>query len=83
MTVEENTIKYAKALTESFLPKLKGVKYTEVTIRGGEEIWGKPRKATLQEKMRFINVYAERQAKLQAQIDWLHAEQEKHRKEAQ
>jgi nitrogenase molybdenum-iron protein alpha/beta subunit len=40
----------------------------------------KTRNATLQGKRNFLKIIAERQARLQAQIDWLHREQEKYRK---
>ena len=43
----------------------------------------KTRNATLQGKRNFLKIIAERQARLQAQIDWLHREQEKHRQEEQ
>jgi len=39
------------------------------------------KKATVLAKRRFLGIIAERQARLQAQIDWLHREQEKNRKE--
>ena len=80
MSVEENTVKYAKALQEELLPKMQGLTFTEVTMKGEEEIWHKPRPATLQEKLKIINVIAERQARLQKQIDWLHERQEYYRK---
>lgn len=40
----------------------------------------KTKHANVLAKRRFLGIIAERQARLQAQIDWLHAEQEKHRK---
>ena len=40
----------------------------------------KTKHATVLAKRRFLGIIAERQARLQAQIDWLHAEQEKNRK---
>lgn len=40
----------------------------------------KNKSATISGKRNFLKIYAERQAKLQAQIDWLRNEQEKHRK---
>ena len=40
----------------------------------------KTKNATLQGKRNFLKIIAERQARLQAQIDWLHREQEKYRK---
>ena len=40
----------------------------------------KTKKATVQGKRNFLKIIAERQARLQAQIDWLHSEQEKYRK---
>lgn len=40
----------------------------------------KTKNATLQGKRNFLKIIAERQARLQAQIDWLHMEQEKYRK---
>lgn len=78
MSIEENTVKYAKGLQEELLPKMKGLTFTEVTIDG--EIWHKPRKATLQEKLKLINVIAERQARLQEQLDWLAERKEYYRK---
>ncbi len=36
--------------------------------------------ATIRGKRSFLGIYAERQARLQEQIDWLHSEQEKHRR---
>lgn len=80
MSVEENTVKYAKALQEELLPKMKGLTFTEVTLKGDEEVWHKPRKANLQEKLKLINVIAERQAKLQEQLDWLAGQKEYYRK---
>ena len=38
------------------------------------------KKATVLGKRRFLGIVAERNARLQAQIDWLHSEQEKHRR---
>ena len=40
----------------------------------------KTKKSTVLAKRRFLGIIAERQARLQAQIEWLHAEQEKNRK---
>ena len=40
----------------------------------------KTKNATLQGKRNFLKIIAERQARLQAQIEWLHREQEKYRK---
>lgn len=40
----------------------------------------KTKNATLQGKRNFLKIIAERQARLQSQIDWLHREQEKYRK---
>ena len=80
MSIEENTVKFANALQEELLPKMKGLTYTEVTVNGDEEIWHKPRKASLQEKLRLLNVIAERQAKLQEQLDWLAERKEYYRK---
>ena len=40
----------------------------------------KTKRATVLAKRRFLGIIAERQARLQAQIEWLHAEQEKNRK---
>ena len=79
--VEQDTIKFTKALHEEFLPKLEGLEYTEVSLtENGDTEWHKPRKATLKDKLKLCNVIAERQAKLQAQIDWLHERQEYYRK---
>jgi len=81
LMVEANTIKYSKALEEEFLPKLKGLKFTEETLMPDDTVKrSRPREATLSEKLKFCHIYAERQARLQRQIEWLHAEQEKHRK---
>ena len=79
LMVEVNTIKYSKALEEEFLPKLKGLTYEEDAIQADGNVKRlNPRNATLSEKLKLCHVYAERQARLQRQIDWLHAEQEKH-----
>ena len=78
MNIEENTVKFAKALQEELLPKMKGLTYTEVTADGE---WQKPRKVTLPEKLKLINVIAVRQAKLQAQIDWLAERKEFYRQQ--
>lgn len=40
----------------------------------------KTKYANVLAKRRFLGIIAERQARLKAQIDWLHAEQEKYRK---
>ena len=77
MSVEENTVKFAKALQEDLLPKMKGLTYTEVTEDG---TWHKPRRTTLQEKLKLINVIAERQARLQEQIEWLAERKEYYRR---
>lgn len=61
--IEQNTVKFAKELDESFLPTMP-----------------KTKKSSVLAKRRFLGIMAERQARLQAQIDWLHAEQEKNRK---
>ena len=37
--------------------------------------------STVLAKRRFLGIVANRQARLQAQIDWLHAEQERNRKD--
>lgn len=37
--------------------------------------------STVLAKRRFLGIIAERQARLQAQIDWLHREQERNRKD--
>jgi len=36
--------------------------------------------STIRGKRHFLGIIAERQARLQEQIDWLHREQEKHRR---
>ena len=76
--IETNTIKYHKALTEEILPKLDGLTLTEEAKEG---TWMKPRKATMPEKNRLLFIIANRQAKLQRQIDWLRSEQERNRKD--
>lgn len=80
MSVEDNTVKFAKALQEELLPKMKGLTFTEVTLKGDKEIWHKPRKANLQEKLKLINVIAERQARLQEQNEWMAERKEYYRK---
>lgn len=80
-TIEENTIKFVRGLHEEFLPKLEGLEYTEERIKEDGTIERRnPRKATLREKVKLIDVIAIRQAKLQRQIEWLASEQEKHKK---
>ena len=39
------------------------------------------KKSTLLDKRKFLGIVANRQAKLDAQIEWLHREQERNRKE--
>lgn len=81
MSVEENTIKYSKALTEDLLPKFQTVTLVKVTVKGnGEEVWQKPQRATMQEKLKLLNTIAERQARLQEQIEWLAERKEYYRK---
>ena len=75
--LEQNTIKFHKGLVEDVLPKWKDLTFTE---EGKDGKWLKPRKATMQEKNKLLFVMANRQAKLQAQIDWLKNTQEKYRK---
>jgi len=40
------------------------------------------KKSTVLAKRRFLGIVAARQARLQAQIEWLHAEQEKYKEKA-
>ena len=81
LMVEKNTIKFSKALEDEWLPKMTKLTYEEDVLHEDGTVGRlKPRKATLQEKLKFCHVYAERQARLQKQIDWLKAEQERHRK---
>ncbi len=79
--IETNTIKYHKALTEEILPKMDKLTFEEDVLRDDGTVERlKPRKATMQEKNKLLFVMANRQAKLQAQIDWLKNTQEKYRK---
>ena len=78
--IEADTIKFIGGLTERMLPDMKNVTVTDIDKDGK---WMKPRKATMKEKNKLLFVTAQRQARLQAQIDWLHREQEKHRQEEQ
>lgn len=73
----KNTIKFHSKLTEEILPKLDGLTFTE---EADDRTWMKPRKATMPEKNRLIFIIANRQAKLQRQIDWLKNEQERNRR---
>lgn len=61
--IEQDTVKFAKELDESFLPTMP-----------------KTKKSSVLGKRHFLGIIAARQARLQAQIDWLHAEQEKNRR---
>ena len=80
--INKNTIKYHTALTEDILPKMENLTFEEDVLRDDGTVERlKPRRATMQEKNKLLFVMANRQAKLQAQIDWLHAEQAKHTKE--
>ena len=76
--IVKNTIKFHSKLTEEILPKLDGLTFTEEADDG---TWMKPRKATMPEKNRLLFIIANRQAKLQRQIDWLRSEQERNRKD--
>lgn len=79
--IENNTIKYHKAFTEDILPKMDKLTFEEDVLREDGTVERlKPRKATMQEKNKLLFVMANRQAKLQAQIDWLKNTQEKYRK---
>ena len=81
LMVETNTIKYHKALTEEILLKMDKLTFEEDVLRDDGTVERlKPRKATMQEKNKLLFVMANRQAKLQAQIDWLKNTQEKYRK---
>ena len=75
--IVKNTIKFHSKLTEEILPKLDGLTFTEEADDG---TWMKPRKATMPEKNRLLFIIANRQAKLQRQIDWLKNEQERNRR---
>lgn len=81
MSVEENTIKYSTALVEELLPKMKNLTLVKVTVKeNGEEVWHKPQRATMQEKLKLLNAIAERQAKLQEQNEWMAERKEYYRK---
>ena len=76
----KNTIKYHSKLTEEILPKMDKLTFEEDVLRDDGTVERlKPRKATMQEKNKLLFVMANRQAKLQAQIDWLKNTQEKYR----
>lgn len=79
--IETNTIKYHKAFTEDLLPKMDKLTFEEDVLRDDGTVERlKPRKATMQEKNKLLFAMANRQAKLQAQIEWLHRTQEMYRK---
>ena len=69
--IEANTERYNEELTQKVLPCMKGYM----------GIWSKEEPPPLNAKRNLLYVMAKRQARLQAQIDWLHMEQEKHRQE--
>ena len=80
--INKNTIKFHTALTEDLLPKMEKMTVEEdVMHEDGTVERLKPRQATMQEKNKLLFAMANRQAKLQSQIEWLRSEQERHRGE--
>lgn len=69
--MQENVDKYSDALFQKVLPNMKGYM----------GIWNKEVPPPLNGKRNLLYVIAKRQARLQAQIEWLRMEQEKHRQE--
>ena len=79
---------------KSYDPRQDAVKLTEETERYNDElrrkvlpdmkgymgIWDKETPPTTHGKSSFLYIYANRQAKLQAQVEWIRAEQERHKK---
>ena len=65
--IRKNTVKFASELDKEILPKMPIVK--NHIFKAG----------ALRAQRQFLGIIAERQARLQAQIEWLQAEQEKHR----
>ena len=59
-------------------------KIQEDTVKFDEEVlpmMPNTKHSNVLAKRRFLGIVANRQARLQAQIDWLHAEQERNRKD--
>lgn len=67
--IRKNTAKYSAELDTEILPKMPTVKNPALKAHA------------LRSQRQFLGIIAERQARLQAQIEWLQAEQEKHRED--
>ena len=67
--IRKNTAKFSTGLDTEILPKMPIVR--NPAFKAG----------SLRAQRQFLGIYAERQARLQSQIEWLHAEQERHRKD--
>ena len=70
--LEQETLRYAHKLEEELLPTM-----------GNCGLWNKEVPATMERKRNLLFVIANRQAKLQKQVEWLHQQQEYYRELAE
>ena len=66
--IEKDALEYAHALEEEILPAM-----------GDCGLWNKEVPATMERKRNLLFVIANRKAKLKAQAEWMHSEQERYR----